>query len=51
MLIIATTTLRILKQTKMFLNSNWLVSLSKLRRIMQTLRHLKAYWVYHFETN
>ena len=51
MLIIATTTLRILKQTKMFLKSNWLVSLSKLRRIMQTLRHLKAYWVYHFETN
>ena len=45
---IAITTLRILKQTNMLLKSNWLVFLSKLRRIMQILRHLKAYRVYNF---
>ena len=45
---IAITTLRILKQTSMLLKSNWLVFLSKLRRIMQILRHLKAYRVYNF---
>ena len=42
---IAITTLRILKQTNMLLKSNWLVFLSRLRRIMQVLRHLKAYRV------
>ena len=45
MLSIAITILRILKQTNMLLKSNWLVFLSRLRRIMQVLRHLKAYRV------
>ena len=48
MLSIATATLRILKQTNMLLKSNWLVFLSKLKRIMQILRHLKVYRVYNF---
>ena len=48
MLSTAIITLRILKQTNMLLKSNWLVFLSKLRRIMQILRHLKAYRVYNF---
>ena len=48
MLSIAITTLRILKQTNMLLKRNWLVFLSRLRRIMQVLRHLKAYRVYNF---
>ena len=48
MLSIAITTLKILKQTNMLLKSNWLVFLSKLKRIMQILRHLKAYRVYNF---
>ena len=48
MLSIAITILRILKQTNMLLKSNWLVFLSKLKRIMQILRHLKAYRVYKF---
>ena len=48
MLSIAIITLRILKQTNMLLKSNWLVFLSKLKRIMQILRHLKAYRVYNF---
>ena len=48
MLSIAITTLKILKQTNMLLKSNWLVFLSKLKRIMQILRHLKVYRVYNF---
>ena len=48
MLSIAIITLRILKQTNMLLKSNWLVFLSKLKRIMQILRHLKVYRVYNF---
>ena len=48
MLSTAIITLRILKQTNMLLKSNWLVFLSKLKRIMQILRHLKAYRVYNF---
>ena len=51
MLIIAIPTLRILKQTNMLLKSYWLVFLSKLRPIMQTLSLFKAYQVYNFETN
>ena len=38
MLSIATTTLRTLKQTNMLLKCNWLVFLSKLRRIMEILK-------------
>ena len=45
---IAITTLRIRKQANMLLKSNWLVFLTKLRRIRQILRHLKAYRVYKF---
>ena len=48
MLSTAIITLRILKQTNMLLKSNWLVFLSKLKRIMQILRHLKVYRVYNF---
>ena len=48
MLSIAITTLKILKQTNMLLKSSWLVFLSKLRRLMQILRHLKVYRVYNF---
>ena len=43
---IAITTLRIWKQANMLLKSDWLVFSTKLRRIMQVLRHLKAYRVY-----
>ena len=45
---IAITTLRIWKQPNMLLKSNWLVFLTKLRRIRQILPHLKAYRVYKF---
>ena len=45
---IAIITLRIRKQANMLLKSNWLVFLTKLRRIRQILRHLKAYRVYKF---
>ena len=45
---IAITILRIRKQANMLLKSNWLVFLTKLRRIRQILRHLKAYRVYKF---
>ena len=45
---IAITTLRIRKQANMLLKSDWLVFLTKLRRIMQILRHLQAYEVYKF---
>ena len=48
MLRIAITTLRILKKTNMILKSKWLVFLSKLRCIMQILRHLKVYRVNNF---
>ena len=45
---IAITTLRIRKQANMLLKSDWLVFLTKLRRIMHILRRLKAYRVYTF---
>ena len=45
---VAITTLRIQKQANMLLKSDWLVFLTKLRCIMQILRHLKAYRVSKF---
>ena len=45
---IAITTLRIWNQVNMLLKSDWLVFSTKLRHIMQNLRHLKACWVYKF---
>ena len=45
---IAIKTLRIRKQANIFLKSDWLVFLTKLRRIIQILRHLKVYRVYKF---
>ena len=45
---IAITTLRIGKQANMLLKSDRSVFLTKLRRIMQILRHLKADSVYKF---
>ena len=48
MLSIATTFLRIPKETNMLIKSNWLVFLSNLRRVMPILGHLQAYWLYNF---
>ena len=45
---IAITTLRIWNQAYMLLKSDWLVFSTKLRHIMQNLRHLNAYRVYKF---
>ena len=40
-----------MKQTNMFSRSYWLDFLSKLRWIMQSLRHLKTYQVCNGSTN